>query len=200
MVRQTVNIAKATRVQSSFHCHRATPRHSLDSVRNHWKMPKSKSRSNPESTPKPVSAPYPVSESASAFAKRARLSHEETDAGSIIYEVSCTVDAEVAEEFYEWLKLHAAQLVSIRECRFTSAEIFECEDVESAKKLYVVTYRLEDRQGLQQYLDVHAAKLRGDGKRFAGKLSITRRIMKSAHSVTRYEVCASNDSDDCLDL
>ena len=155
----------------------------------------------PETAPDksmPESVPYPVSESASAFAKRARLTS--TGVGPIVYEVSCTVDTDVSQEFHEWLKPHAAQLVGIQECRFTSAEIFECEDVESEKKLFVVKYRLEDRQGLQKYLDVHAAKLRGDGKRFAGKLSITRRTMKSSHAVTRQEACAAHDSDDCLDL
>ena len=138
-----------------------------------------------------AAAAYPVSES--ALAQRQRLWGD--DPGSIVYEVNCEVDADIAADFYAWLKPHVQQLVAIEECGFMSGEILEPESVDSAKKLFVVLYPLKDRAGLQQYLDVHAAKLRGDGLRFADKLSITRRIMKSNHSLSRREALAAGASD-----
>ena len=43
-----------------------------------------------------------------------------------------------------------------------------------------VHYRVSDRKKLQDYFDVHAARLRGDGlKRFGGKMTASRRVLRS---------------------
>ena len=43
-------------------------------------------------------------------------------------------------------------------------------------------YRVDSRQQLDQYFEIHAAKLRGDGlKAYGGKFTVDRRIMKSEH-------------------
>jgi hypothetical protein len=102
--------------------------------------------------------------------------------GPTVYEVNIDVDVDVADEFLAWLKPHASELLACKPCRFTSAEIFTREPPEAlaTRKCFTVLYRLEDRAGLQEYLDVYAAKLRGDGaQRFAGKMSITRQILQS---------------------
>jgi UMP-CMP kinase len=44
---------------------------------------------------------------------------------------------------------------------------------------YIVSYRVESREHLQEYFDVHSKRLRGDGiKRFNGKFTASRRILK----------------------
>ena len=48
--------------------------------------------------------------------------------------------------------------------------------------IYISGYRVDSRQQLDQYFEIHAAKLRGDGlKAYGGKFTVDRRIMKSEH-------------------
>jgi len=47
-------------------------------------------------------------------------------------------------------------------------------------------YRVDSRKLLEDYFDHHAARLRGDGlKKYGGKFTVDRRIMKSEHKATR---------------
>ena len=48
-----------------------------------------------------------------------------------------------------------------------------------------MVYRLNSREDLQTYFDEYAAKLRGDAAAFAGKIKITRRVMKSVAEQTK---------------
>ena len=125
-----------------------------------------------------ASAADPAAFMAQHFSKGAELKSEceqpadgasKRAAGPIVYEVNIDVDADTADEFEAWLVPHAAELLAIDECRFTGAEVFVKEaepDAEAgARKTFAVHYRLEDRAGLQAYLDTHAPRLRGDGAR-----------------------------------
>eukprot|EP00947_MAST-08B_sp_MAST-8B-sp1_P005181 g5181.t1 len=53
-----------------------------------------------------------------------------------------------------------------------------------AKVPLTIQYRVDTRAHLQQYFDVHAARLRGDGlKLFGGKIDFSRRILKTQQVV-----------------
>lgn len=103
----------------------------------------------------------------------------------MVYEVNIAVDKDTAAEFEAWLRPHAQELLDLPDCHFTGAEIFTVDedgDGAQTRKNLCVHYRLRDREGLRAYLDVHAPRLRGDGARFAGKMSITRRVYQSLHA------------------
>ena len=105
----------------------------------------------------------------------------------IVYEVLVDVDEDIVGEFREWLTKHAQDVIALDDCRWQdTCEVFEREGDVEGKKLLTVLYRLQDREGMQQYLDVHAPRLRGDlPAHFAGKLSISRNIMRSVQTISK---------------
>ena len=72
----------------------------------------------------------------------------------------------------------------------TVKPIIEKIDEKLKKKDDVVhlcnSYRVDSRPQLEEYFQVHAARLRGDGlKAYGGKFTVDRRIMKSEHIAHR---------------
>ena len=97
--------------------------------------------------------------------------------------MSISVDEDVAEAFLEWLYPHIDELLALD--GFTGATVLSREaEIEGgdaaapARRLMAVRYSVASRGHLQEYFDVHAARLRGDGMaRFGGKFDISRRIL-----------------------
>jgi len=104
----------------------------------------------------------------------------------VIYEVNIEVDADIAQKYVDWLVPHMKEMLTIPgfiDCNLADIEHLpavvstEKQEEEKKKKYMVATYRVESREKLQQYFDVHAARLRGDGvNRFKGRFTCTRRI------------------------
>eukprot|EP01062_Namystynia_karyoxenos_P069539 TRINITY_DN65017_c0_g1_i1.p2 TRINITY_DN65017_c0_g1~~TRINITY_DN65017_c0_g1_i1.p2 ORF type:complete len:250 (+),score=91.49 TRINITY_DN65017_c0_g1_i1:100-750(+) len=117
----------------------------------------------------------PSCQSAEPTAKQPRTERE------TIYEVTCQIEAAVHGEFMGWLKPHVQELLALPGPLFTKATIWQLEKPkgeEGTRRGVCVQYTAPSREHLEEYLTVHAPKMRADGvKRFADKLSITRRIL-----------------------
>ena len=95
-----------------------------------------------------------------------------------MYEVNLVVQPDVADDFKAWLKPHVAELLALP--GFLSAEMLAVEADKPEGVMITMQYRVDNRAHLQDYFDVHAARLRGDGiKRFGGKMTAHRRILIS---------------------
>jgi len=100
----------------------------------------------------------------------------------VVYEVNIEVDEEIAQKYVDWLLPHMKEMLTIPgfiDCTLADVEHLgsSSSTEEDSKKYMVATYRVESREMLQQYFDVHAARLRGDGvNRFKGRFTCTRRI------------------------
>lgn len=96
----------------------------------------------------------------------------------VIYEVNLAVDADIAEAYAAWLAPHIDEVLAVP--GFVSAEWWTVEaDRQPGDRVrWCVQYRVESRAALRDYLDHHAARLRGDGlDRFGGRFDATRRIL-----------------------
>ena len=95
----------------------------------------------------------------------------------IIYEVNLTIDKQIIEEFYQWLKEHVNEMLKLP--GFTRAEIFK----ERKKDAISVRYHLEHSQHLENYLNYHAKRMRDEGvKKFKDRFFATRRILSLTHT------------------
>jgi quinol monooxygenase YgiN len=104
----------------------------------------------------------------------------------IIYEVSLSVDREIAAEYEAWLAEHIEEMLAIE--GFTAAEWFEVVDAESERREYVVQYRLRDRDAMERYFVDHAERMRRRGvERFGGRFVAARRVLERAHEWARHE-------------
>lgn len=92
----------------------------------------------------------------------------------LIYEVTLEVDAELAEEYLQWLHEHVAEMLSL-DC-FESAKILrDCERPAS----FCVQYHLGGSADLRRYLDKYAPAMRAQGEaRFGGRFRASRRILE----------------------
>jgi quinol monooxygenase YgiN len=95
----------------------------------------------------------------------------------IIYEVSLSAEAAIAQPFLAWLRSHIAEMLALP--GFVDAQLYRVDDpVESDRCGWCVAYRLRDRAALDSYLDEHAAGMREDGlRRFGGRFRASRRIL-----------------------
>ena len=97
----------------------------------------------------------------------------------IIYEVNLEVDAAIAADYRAWLEAHVAQMLALP--GFLGAEVFEVVALSPApaRRTWCVHYRLRDRAALDDYLQAHAARMRGDGlARFGDRFRATRRVLQ----------------------
>ena len=95
----------------------------------------------------------------------------------VIYEVNLAVDAEIADAYAAGLGPHIGEILALD--GFLSAEWFEVEADGDGRVRWCVQYCLRDRAALQDYVDRHAARLRGDGlTRFEGRFEATRRVLR----------------------
>src|SRR5688500_10088869 len=94
----------------------------------------------------------------------------------MIYEVSLSVERDVAAEYEAWLAPHIIEILAID--GFIAAEWYECTDVAVERREYVVRYEVRDRAALDNYFQNHAERMRRDlTDRFTGKFTATRRVM-----------------------
>ncbi len=99
----------------------------------------------------------------------------------VVYEVNLSVDREVEAAFRRWLVLHVEDMLEFD--GFVSAEVFEVSEAGSERLELCTHYRLKDRASLDDYLTVHAERMRGEGfEHFGSRFSATRRILDSAFS------------------
>lgn len=102
-------------------------------------------------------------------------------AGEVVYEVNLDVDAGIEADYRAWLRAHAAQMLELP--GFVDARVFDVLDPSPApgRVALCVCYRLRDAAALQDYLEHHAAGMRGDGMaRFGDRFTATRRILRVA--------------------
>ena len=102
-----------------------------------------------------------------------------------VYEVNLDVDAEVADDYAAWLGPHIDEVLAVP--GFVSAEWWRVEATPPVadtpttvppRVRWCVQYRVESREALQAYVDVHAERLRGDGlERFGGRFEASRRVL-----------------------
>lgn len=64
---------------------------------------------------------------------------------SVLYEVNVKADKDISSEFKKWLLEHIKEMIQLE--GFISAELYEFEDKESNKDVYVSQYKLKDQQG-----------------------------------------------------
>ena len=91
----------------------------------------------------------------------------------VIYEVNLIVKEEIIDDFNTWLVEHVDEM--LRFPGFKKAEILQ---EEGSVKHLSVRYYLSHREYLEDYLQNHAQKMRGQGiLQFKDKFSASRRIL-----------------------
>ena len=106
--------------------------------------------------------------------------------GKCEYEVNIFVDKDILNEYVAWLKPHMEEIDNLPGFLFstlTELELEKCDESEGSmggKRVGLCArYYLRDRQSLEDYFNVHAARLRGDGiNKFKGRFTITRRVLQ----------------------
>eukprot|EP00736_Rhodelphis_marinus_P008457 Rmarinus@m.26692 len=99
----------------------------------------------------------------------------------LVYEVNLEIDADTVDEYMNWLKPHAQELVNTG-C-FTKFSMYtrnpEDEGSVAERKLVTVHYFANEWADVDRYLKEHAPRMRADGdQRFSGKFSASRRILR----------------------
>lgn len=99
-----------------------------------------------------------------------------------IYEVTITVQPDVADQYASWLRVHIQQIVQLpMVIRATWSVV---EQVPGDGVQHCVHYFLPDRTALDQYLQDHAPALRQEGiALFGGKFTATRRVMEVCEQI-----------------
>jgi hypothetical protein len=119
----------------------------------------------------------------------------DTAAETVLYEVALVADAGIEREFDTWLRDHVADMLALP--GFLAAELLTCTDPAPAPGQIsrTVQYRLRDRAALDEYLTVHAPRMREHGQlRFGDRFSAERRTL-----VQREEMLAGRIStENCL--
>ena len=98
---------------------------------------------------------------------------------TVIYEVNLVVDAEIAVEYRHWLVTHVREMLALP--GFTGARLLEPAEAEADARqvVYCAQYELASQAALDEYLRVHAARMRADGiTRFGDRFRASRRILR----------------------
>jgi len=94
-----------------------------------------------------------------------------------IYEVTVSVDREIADAFDAWLAEHVREMLEIP--GFLKSEIFEIEDDDAGRARRVTHYYLASEEELENYLAGPANAMRQSGiDRFADKFVASRRVLR----------------------
>ena len=94
-----------------------------------------------------------------------------------IYEVTLSVDREIAEAFDAWLENHVREMLDIP--GFLKAETFEIEDDEEGRARRVTHYYLASEEDLEEYLAGPANAMRQSGiDQFADRFEASRRVLR----------------------
>ncbi len=102
---------------------------------------------------------------------------ESTLSESVIYEVNLWIDAAIADDYRAWLVTHVRELLALP--GFIDARLFEVlEPAADAELALCVQYTLRDRAALDDYLRLHAPRLREAGiARFGARFRAQRRVL-----------------------
>ena len=110
------------------------------------------------------------------------------------YQVALKIDKSIFNEFNQWLTDHIKEMLTlpgfVKAKTMLSHNILSKDGDDLQNKTYVdvddsskgfieltVIYKVENLQKMEEYFNVHAAKMRGDGvKRFGDKFSAERRV------------------------
>ena len=98
---------------------------------------------------------------------------------TVIYEVNLVIDAEIAVEYRQWLVTHMREMRALP--GFTGARLLEPVEAEADARqvAFCTQYELTDQSALDEYLRVHAARMRADGiTRFGDRFRASRRILR----------------------
>lgn len=110
-----------------------------------------------------------------------------TRATGPVYEVSLSIDREVAGAFDEWLAAHGRDLLELP--GFVRAVTYSAEDEDPARVRRVTQYFLEDDEALEAYLSGPAETMRQEAlERFPDRFTASRRVLH--HADTADEVSA----------
>ena len=94
----------------------------------------------------------------------------------IIYEINIELDANIVNEFDEWLDGHINKMLQFE--GFTSAK--KLNSIENEKFYITVQYNIVSQEDLDRYLRNHAQTIRNEGTKIFGNRFIThKRIMKT---------------------
>lgn len=95
-----------------------------------------------------------------------------------IYNVTINIDESVHDEWLVWIQEHIQEVLATG--RFVSAKLTQVlVEEEMGGVTYSVQYTAKTREDLDNYYQVDAAKLRGDGlKKFADKMVAFRTELK----------------------
>ena len=94
-----------------------------------------------------------------------------------IYEVTLSVDRDIADEFDAWLVEHVQEMLDIP--GFLKAETFEIEDDDESRVRRVTHYYLANEENLEEYLAGPANAMRQSGiDRFADRFAASRRVLR----------------------
>lgn len=98
---------------------------------------------------------------------------------NVVYEVNIDLDAAIEAEYRGWLGGHVDELLALP--GFIDARVFDVIDPPPAagRIALCMQYRLRDEAALQDYLALHAPRLRGEGiARFGSAFVATRRVLR----------------------
>ena len=94
----------------------------------------------------------------------------------VIYEVNLDADAAIEAPFDTWLRDHIADMLQLP--GFLAAEILGEGTAPSGRIRRVVQYRLSDQKSLDEYLRIHAPRMRARGvELFGDRFTAARRVL-----------------------
>jgi len=100
----------------------------------------------------------------------------------LIYEVTLTIERDIAEPFDQWLAEHVEDMLDLP--GFVSARVFEMDDDDEGYARRVTHYYLESENHLEQYFADNASDMRQSGiDRFGDRFRASRRILRQTEVV-----------------
>ncbi len=96
--------------------------------------------------------------------------------GTVVYEVTCHLDADIVDAWLAWIPGHVAEILAVP--GMLSATAWEVVDpVPARRRSFCLQYTARDWTALETYLTDHAPRLRADGvARFGDRFAADRRV------------------------
>jgi len=113
------------------------------------------------------------------------------ESSSVLYEVTLEADAAIAAPFDTWLRDHIADMLQFD--GFRSAEILDDAAAPPGRIRRIVQYRLRNRAALDDYLALHAPRMRAHGiDRFGERAAEEARVLPHREEFVRGAVSTEN--------
>ena len=104
----------------------------------------------------------------------------------LIYEVTLTVDGDVAPRYCSWLREHIREMLALNGFEAAvwyatteNGDTVPAPDEPTGDRAWTVQYQVRDRQALQAYIDTHAEEMRRQGaQQFGDAVTADRRILE----------------------